>query len=97
MGNYEERKIEKAKTCYSCQQCLGLDSDYEECYKSGFCMLDVSQADIEHVEWIVADDEVFDSKFCETMKVKPEDIIEDSPRCTEPNDVCQFYEKRVDE
>lgn len=99
MGNYEERKIETSPSCYTCQHCLDLLDSWEEQYTFGYCMLDVPQEDIEHVKRIKDEDEKWDVRFCEIMKIKPGDFVdvEDSPRCTEPNDVCQFYEKRVDE
>ena len=98
MGNYEERKVETSPSCYTCQFCVGLDSSWEELYKFGYCMLDVPQEDIKHVARICYEDEDWDDRFCEIMKIKPGDFVdvEDSPRCTEPNDVCQFYKKRGD-
>ena len=95
MGNYEERKIEKAKTCYSCQHCLGIDADYEELYKCGYCMLDVPQEDIKHVKHIEREGYGWDERFCNIMGVNPEDLLMDSHRFNDPDDVCQFYEKRA--
>ena len=92
--NYDERKLRFQPMCGTCKHCLSCRD--KEGVEGTYCMLGVSEDDLEHVRDISSNLTDFDSRLREIMKLFPESTsFFGSPRWVAEYFVCQFYERRL--
>lgn len=98
MPRLDERRIRRKDTCYHCEHCYPFEVYWEgEAVRTNelFCMLDVSDEDIEYV----LDEEPLNNegerpvKLLEIMQIADDEDLCDSRRMMGPTSCCQFFER----
>lgn len=98
MSRFDERKLRCMDTCEICKHCYMYETYYdwaEEIVEEHFCMLDVSDDDLDYLcesEIDFKDKAEYTPRFLEIMRLKEGEDLSNSPRITSAVNNCQFFD-----